>query len=69
MRTGITSRPHAKRLAVGGNPNLTSAFEDQKEYELTQLGNWFVHYTMNEVVPRLQSDPAAGGSVPESSSA
>lgn len=30
-----------------------SAFDDEKEYELTELGKQFVHYTMNEVVPRI----------------
>ena len=32
---------------------LTSAFDDIEPYELTGLGNWFVHYTMNEIVPRI----------------
>ncbi len=32
---------------------MTSAFDDEKEYELTELGRWFVHYTMNEVVPKI----------------
>ncbi len=31
----------------------TSAFDDEKPYELTELGKWFVHYTMNEIVPRI----------------
>ncbi len=30
-----------------------SAFEDTKPYVLTELGKQFVHYTMNEVVPRI----------------
>lgn len=34
---------------------MTSAFEDGKEYELTELGKQFVHYTMNEIVPKLAS--------------
>jgi hypothetical protein len=38
----------------GGAPStMESAFEDTKPYELTELGKQFVHYTMNEVVPRL----------------
>lgn len=32
---------------------LESAFEDSKPYVLTALGKQFVHYTMNEVVPRV----------------
>lgn len=32
---------------------MESPFEDTKSYELTELGKQFVHYTMNEVVPRV----------------
>ncbi len=32
---------------------LTSAFDNVEPYELTGLGNWFVHYTMNDIVPRI----------------
>ena len=31
-----------------------SAFDDQEEYELTELGKQFVHYTMNEVVKKVE---------------
>ena len=34
-------------------PYMASAFDDEKEYELTELGRWFVHYTMNEMVPKI----------------
>ena len=43
--------PRAPRRAVR-SPVLNSAFEDDKPYELTGLGDQFVHYAMNEVVPR-----------------
>ncbi len=33
---------------------IESAFEDSKPYILTGLGQQFVHYTMNEVVARLE---------------
>lgn len=33
---------------------MKSAFDDTEQYELTELGKQFVHYTMNEVVPRIQ---------------
>ena len=36
----------------------TSAFDDEKEYELTELGIQFVHYTMNEIVPKLSAAEA-----------
>jgi hypothetical protein len=32
---------------------LETAFEDSKPYALTELGRQFVHYAMNEVVPRI----------------
>jgi hypothetical protein len=32
---------------------MKSAFDDSESYELTELGQKFVHYTMNEVVPRI----------------
>ena len=32
---------------------VKSAFDDSEQYELTELGRQFVHYTMNEVVPRI----------------
>ena len=35
------------------NPYVKSAFDDGKGHELTELGRWFVHYTMNELVPKL----------------
>lgn len=33
---------------------LISAFDDEKEYHLTELGRWFIYYTMNEVVAKLE---------------
>ena len=32
---------------------MASAFDDEEEYELTELGKQLVHYTMNEIVPRI----------------
>ena len=32
---------------------MKSAFDDLEQYELTELGKQFVHYTMNEVVTRI----------------
>jgi hypothetical protein len=39
---------------------MESAFEDSKPYVLTELGKQFVHYTMSEVVGRIEGegDPA-----------
>jgi hypothetical protein len=35
---------------------MESAFEDTKQYVLTELGGQFVHYTMNELVTRLEGE-------------
>lgn len=35
------------------NRVMKSAFDDQDEYVLTELGKDFVHYALNEVVPKL----------------
>jgi hypothetical protein len=35
---------------------MESAFEDTKPYVLTELGKQFVHYTMNEVVTRIEEN-------------
>jgi hypothetical protein len=42
-----------------GSPYMKSPFDDDKQYELTNLGQWFVHYTMTEVVPKIQDSRAA----------
>ncbi len=33
---------------------LSSAFDDDKPYELTELGSQFVHYVLSDVTPRLE---------------
>lgn len=48
MRKQPTRRPKG-----AGSRVMKSAFDDSEEYELTELGRQFVHYTMNEVVPRI----------------
>jgi hypothetical protein len=35
------------------SPYVETAFEDTKRYELTELGEQFVHYTMDDLVPRV----------------
>jgi hypothetical protein len=45
-----------KRSSVNSSPYMTSAFDNKKEYELTDLGRQFVHYTMNEIVPKITGD-------------
>ncbi len=36
-----------------GSDTMKSAFDGEDQYELTELGRQFVHYTMNEVVTRI----------------
>ncbi len=40
---------------------MESAFEDTKQYVLTELGKQFVHYTMTELVARLPGDSVPKG--------
>lgn len=47
-------RPQPVRHGVSSG-QYTSAFENEKQYELTELGTQFVHYTMNEIVPKLEA--------------
>jgi hypothetical protein len=35
---------------------MKSAFDDEEEYELTELGRQFVHYVFTEIVQRLDSE-------------
>lgn len=49
----LKSKP--KKNSGLASRQMTSAFDGDKEYELTELGRWFVHYTMNEIVPKLSS--------------
>jgi len=39
---------------------MKSAFDDSEQYELTELGQQFVHYTMNEIVPRIGRPEGSG---------
>ncbi len=38
---------------VSRDKRLTSAFDDEDQYELTALGKQFVHYALTEITPRL----------------
>jgi hypothetical protein len=45
-----------KKTKTKASPSNTykSAFDDTETYELTELGSQFVHYTMNEVVRKIE---------------
>lgn len=51
-------RPTSKVARGSGRPaTLETSFDNTDPYELTALGQQFVHYTMNEFVPRIGSPP------------
>jgi hypothetical protein len=47
------AKPAAKRNSGAGSKVLTSAFDEEDLYELTELGEQFVHYAMTELTPRI----------------
>lgn len=47
-----------RRTNSGMSPTVKSAFDDDKQYELTDLGAQFVRYTMEGVMPRIGSTEA-----------
>ncbi len=51
---GNWQRETAKRRGVG--TKLTSAFDDEKEYVLTELGTEFVHYVMDDLALQLDAE-------------
>ena len=59
------AKPAAKRSggSAGGSKTLTSAFDEEDQYELTELGQQFVHYAMTELTPRIayKYEPGSGG--------
>ena len=50
-------RPSQARRA--GTPYMKSAFDDADEYVLTELGEKFVHFAMDELVPRVSGSRKA----------
>ncbi|PKN21088.1 MAG: hypothetical protein CVU68_08790 [Deltaproteobacteria bacterium HGW-Deltaproteobacteria-3] len=54
----VRKTPQRKR-STRPPSTLESAFEDTKPYVLTELGKQFVHYTMNEVVARIEKEGRA----------
>ena len=48
-------RKHPRRYKGPATQTMESAFEDKKPYVLTALGKQFVHYTMTDILRRLES--------------
>lgn len=59
--TDSTGRFLRKHTRTPRGPYMQSAFDDKKPYVLTDLGRQFVHYTMNEIVPKLEAPRQEGG--------
>jgi len=49
----FVKQPPKKRTGSTSSTTLLSAFDDDKAYELTELGTQFVRYTMEDVMPKL----------------
>lgn len=45
-----------KQTKAPSTTTMKSAFDPDEAYELTELGKQFVHYTMEELVPRLTNE-------------
>jgi hypothetical protein len=45
---------HPRPAAKGGSKVMKSAFDEDEQYELTALGEQFVHYAMTDVPPKLE---------------
>ena len=59
-------RKRPKNVRRGTAPaTMKSAFEDKEPYVLTALGKEFVHYTMNEIINRLDEGGGASAAAPE----
>jgi hypothetical protein len=71
LSTGHVIRQHREKDYLGNyvktpskarapaSPLMTSAFDDDKQYELTELGKQFVRYTMEDVMPLIGTSPAS----------
>ena len=70
LSTGHVIRQHRERNYYGQfvkttprqrgarSPIMASAFDDEKPYELTELGKQFVRYTMEGVMPKIAAQSA-----------
>jgi len=52
----MRKRPQKTGARRSAPSTMESAFEGTKPYVLTEMGKQFVHYTMNEVVTRIEGD-------------
>jgi hypothetical protein len=76
LSTGHVIRQHREKDYYGNfvkatpkprgeaSTTMASAFDNEKRYELTELGKQFVRYTMEDVMPLIGSQPTAAGATP-----
>jgi hypothetical protein len=50
----FVKKPPVKRAYASGT--LKSAFDDDEQYELTKVGQQFVHYAMTDLPPKIEFD-------------
>jgi len=62
-------KPPQKKRVQAPSRTLGSAFDDEKQYELTELGKQFVHYTMNEIVPKIAASASGTGTANDATAA
>ena len=55
-----------ERSSRGSGGTMKSAFDNEEQYELTELGKQFVHYAMNELAPRITFDDGMTDDLDES---
>lgn len=55
----IPKTPQRRPKGLGPKP-MTSAFDDEELYELTELGKQFVHYAMTDLPLKIAYNPAEG---------
>jgi len=52
----FVKKQRPKRPPGSTSSTVKSAFDDEEEYELTELGRQFVHYVFTDIVQRLDSE-------------
>lgn len=52
----LRKQPSKRAKGTQSKRTIESAFEDTKPYILTELGKQFVHYSMTELVPRIDNN-------------
>ena len=57
----IQKRPQRRPKGAGSKP-MRSAFDEDEQYELTELGQQFVHYSMTDLPVRIEYDVTFGTS-------